>query len=179
MGIFNWKQPNLDEQVKMQNFATHKYKEVYVGKDKFKIRGLRLGAYDYIVDKLIIRNIMNTETAKKEMVAIMKNDAYIPYKIAAAGILNNYWFFELIPFVRSIYAWWLSKHYDHKELTPLIEAIVEGANIGDFFTNTIRLAFLIDTSATLSRKDIMKLSQDAKLGQEDLSKKISPNFEEI
>ena len=165
MGIFNWKQPDLDDQIKMQKFATHKYKEVMVGNKKFKVRGLRLGAYDYIVDKLLI--------------AIMKNDASIPYKVAAAGVLNNYWFFEIIPFARRIYAWWLSRHYDHKELTPLIEAIVEGANVSDFFTNTIRLAFLIDTTATLSKKDAMKLSLDAKSAHEDLSKKISPNSEEI
>ena len=113
------------------------------------------------------------------MIAIMKNDASIPYKVAAAGVLNNYWFFEIIPFARRIYAWWLSRHYDHKELTPLIEAIVEGANVSDFFTNTIRLAFLIDTTATLSKKDAMKLSLDAKSAHEDLSKKISPNSEEI
>ena len=141
MGIFNWKQPDLDDQIKMQKFATHKYKEVMVGNKKFKVRGLRLGAYDYIVDKLLIRDIINPDTAKKEMIAIMKNDASIPYKVAAAGVLNNYWFFEIIPFARRIYAWWLSRHYDHKELTPLIEAIVEGANVSDFFTNTIRWAF--------------------------------------
>nr|DAU31182.1 MAG TPA: hypothetical protein [Caudoviricetes sp.] len=179
MGIFNWKQPDLDDQIKMQKFATHKYKEVMVGDKKFKVRGLRLGAYDYIVDKLLIRDIINPDTAKKEMIAIMKNDASIPYKVAAAGVLNNYWFFEIIPFARRIYAWWLSRHYDHKELTPLIEAIVEGANVSDFFTNTIRLAFLIDTTATLSKKDAMKLSLDAKSAHEDLSKKISPNSEEI
>ena len=61
----------------------------------------------------------------------------------------------------------------------MIEAIVEGANVSDFFTNTIRLAFLIDTTATLSKKDAMKLSLDAKSAHEDLSKKISPNSEEI
>ena len=135
-----------------------------VGNKKFKVRGLRLGAYDYIVDKLLIRDIINPDTAKKEMIAIMKNDASIPYKVAAAGVLNNYWFFEIIPFARRIYAWWLSRHYDHKELTPLIEAIVEGANVSDFFTNTIRLAFLIATTATLRKKDDLKISLSIQRG---------------
>lgn len=178
MSIFKWKQPDGDTQAKLQDLVDDGvFTTVVIGKKKYKLKRLRLGALDYIVRLAVVRNIIDEETGKEDKVVLVKRDLYTPYKVAAAGVLNNYWFFDILPFARNVYAWYLSKKYSVSDITPLLDAIMEGAGLPDFFTFTIRLANLVDTLSTVSKKELTKYLQEARSELDKLSSKNMPSSE--
>lgn len=161
-------QPDNNTQMALSNLENDEAKVIIIGKRKFKIRGMRAKAQSLITKMMLTRKVVTTESDQKEVILAMQKYSNLPYKVAAAGLLNNWAFLIWMPFIHTFYTWYLRLILDQKEVLRIVDACVESLNSTAFFLSIIKIESAMDTMMTMTKKEVGVLYQEIQSAQKSI-----------
>ena len=152
------RQPNESTQKTLNDLLEGKEDLVELRGKKYRIGWIKKGVLRKLTDTIL--------TCERE--------DELSAKCASLVLLNSYWKIKLFHWVYWRYLW---KKYDDEELLDVFVTAKKKVDLQTraYFTNTIYLIGMKDTTMTMTRKEAERTLQELKLAQGSPTAKSTPN----